>query len=141
MPNNIVDLKLGILLQLGAIIGFFAPIQELLIFTTVFVIFDYTVGVIAATNARSRKKIKPIREVFKDTSIRYFYILVFSLIIVSLSWILGTHVIPIGVLQLERTTASTICVFSLVNIIKNSAYITKSKAFSSINRYVKVKFQ
>lgn len=141
MNSNAIDLKTGILVWLGAAIGFFAPIHQLLILTTVFVICDYTAGVLAATNARRRKRSKPKGEIFKEITKRYIYILMFSVVIISLSWILGTFIMPISILQLERTTASTICVFSLVNIIKNSAYITGSKAFDSINRYVRIRFQ
>lgn len=139
MTERLFDLKAWILLWLGSAIGVLSPIKELLWFTVVFVFFDYVLSVIAKRTANKKRK-KKTEGVIKELTVRYSYIVAFSVLVVSLSWILNQHILPFSILSLETTSASTICVFSLVNIVKNSAYITKSKAFHSIRKHIKLHF-
>lgn len=139
MIDRLVDMKVAVLAGIATCFASLAPIQALLSITTAFVICDFVSSIIAYRKSPKGKRNSFLRSL-REVGERYLYIALFSVMIISLSYILGTKVLPLEFMNIEKAAASSVCVFSLVSIIKNAAFITKSKAFSSINNFVKVRF-
>lgn len=132
--RNITEQGSAPLIGAASLVSFFTPIYLLITIAVVFTMIDMILTAIASYEAKKkRKKIK-----LSDLGLKQgVYNIVLSSLVIALCWLLGTHVLRMPDLHLERIGAGFICVFELLVILKRAAFLTKKKVYKNLDSFLK----
>lgn len=121
----------------GAIIGFIAPIENLIICCLCFIAIDFIVGCWASYKRAKRKSEKWYFQSVKAWST--IYKVAFVLIGLVLVYVLDSEIITFADLKLANIYTGFVCGTELWSYLENAAEISNHRIFRGLKKIVKKK--
>lgn len=134
--RNITEQGSAPLMGVASVLSFFTPIYMLIAIAVAFTFIDMILTALAVYEQRKRRRKVRISELGIKQGV---YNVCLSAVIIALCWLLGTHVMQMPDLHLERIGAGFICVFELLVILKRATFLTKKKAYRNLDNFLKSK--
>lgn len=117
----------------GAILSFFAPIQTLIIWTSVFVIADLVTGILAAKKRGEELKSSKLKKTIDK--------IVWYTLAITLAYGLDVNVLSFAVLYLANGVAGLCCGNELYSIFENVYCITGNRVFHILTQFTTKKIE
>lgn len=119
----------------AAIAALFAPISPLILCVVLFIVVDFVTGVWASYRESSRASRRWYFE--SDEAWRTLYKLGFSIVAISMAWLLESYVIDFVDVKLARLFSGFVCGVEMWSFLENASVISDAPYFVWMRRFLK----